>query len=273
MEPYLKSSFRSSKILTQIFSTSFSASTGMIAKEIRQDIYNIYGLVRIADEVVDTYAGRQALDILDELEADVYRAIKLGFSANIIVQSFSETARKYNIPNSLIKPFFASMRMDLVKKTYTPDQYKKYIYGSADVVGLMCLMVFVGADKKEYNRLEKGARALGSAFQKINFLRDIKDDYENRERYYFPIGDYQSFDNKYKIMIEKDIQRDLDLAKIYIKKLPENSQKATHLAFVYYTKVFKKIKKSDVSIIKTKRVRINNFYKLVILFGVKIGLI
>lgn len=272
METYTQTSEASSKLVTEYFSTSFSASTRMLAKEIRQDIYNIYGLVRVADEIVDTFLNPKALELLDELEADVYRTLKTGFSANIIVHAFCKTASQYNIPKSLIKPFFTSMRMDLADRTYTPKLYQTYIYGSAEVVGLMCLMVFVGGDLKEYKRLEKGAAALGTAFQKVNFLRDLKDDFETRGRHYFPVGTYESFNNSVKVKIEKDIAKDLKLARTYIAKLPENARKATLLAYVYYTRLQKKLVKAQAEDLKSKRLRIHNFKKLILFIGVQFGL-
>lgn len=273
METYLLASEKASKIVTEEFSTSFSSSSAMLDKAIRNDIYNIYALVRIADEIVDTYKGDNAKILLSELESDVYRAIKTGFSANIIVHAFAVTARTYAIPKSLITPFFASMCMDLTPQTYTNKKYKDYIYGSAEVVGLLCLLVFVGGDQKQYKKLQKGAMALGSAFQKVNFLRDIKDDYETRQRYYFPIGSYEEFDEKIKKNIENDIAKDLALAAKYVKRLPINARTATRLAYVYYVALHKKIIHSSAAQLKSRRIRINAAHKLRLLIMVRLGLL
>lgn len=270
MDDYRISAEKASKVLTQTFSTSFSSAITLFTEPVQQDIYNIYGLVRVADEVVDTYQGSDAGILLADLETEVYRALDRGFSANIIVQAFCETASKYSIDASLIGPFFESMRIDLTKKTFTNKEYKSYIYGSAEVVGLMCLKVFTGGDKERYRQLRGGAMALGSAFQKVNFLRDIKDDYETRGRYYFPEGSFQDFDEKQKQEVITDIKKDFQSASVAIEQLPDNARFATQLAFSYYNTLLSVIQRTPVSEIKKRRVSVSRFVKFRLLLKAKI---
>lgn len=233
----------------------------------RQYIYAIYGMVRIADEVVDTYRGKDVELIITALEKDVYEAIKRGYSTNPIIQSFAITARAYGIDRSLIAPFFKSMRMDLSPTLYSPSAYKEYIHGSAEVVGLMCLKVFCEGDEALYGKLEKGASALGSAYQKVNFLRDIAADYNELGRLYFPGITFETFNEKAKESIIKDIEKDFALAKKAIPKLPESSKKAVTLSYDYYSELLRKIKKTPAETLKRKRVRINNVRKALLLAG------
>lgn len=270
MTDYDIASEGSSKVVTETFSTSFSSAITLMSKDIRQDIYNIYGLVRIADEIVDTYQGKDAGKLLNDLEADVYATLKIGFSANIIVHAFALTANKYNIGKDLIKPFFHSMRMDLTKKAYTQKEYREYIYGSAEVVGLMCLKVYVGGDQKEYKKLEKGASALGSAFQKVNFLRDVKDDYETRGRFYFPGLKLGDFNDSSKAEIIKDIEKDFKVAKASIAHLPKNSRFATALAYDYYQELLKELKKKSAAELLQRRISVSKATKLKLLAKAKL---
>lgn len=271
MEDYIKSSELASKDVTETFSTSFSSAITLFSKSIRQDIYNIYGLVRIADEIVDSYQGDEAEVILNQLEQEVYQSISRGFSANVIVQSFCITASKYSIDKSLIEPFFLSMRMDLTKKTFSKNEFKTYIYGSAEVVGLMCLKVFVDGEDKEFNNLKEGACALGAAFQKVNFLRDIKDDHDTRGRYYFPLGSFEKFDGKVKSAIIDDIENDFKVARVAIEMLPKNARFATRLAYDYYSQLLTKLKDTPVDEIKNSRISVSKKVKLKLLMRAKLA--
>lgn len=271
MEEYSLSSGCASKVVTQTYSTSFSSAISLFSTDIQQDIYNIYGLVRVADEIVDTYQGRDSGKILNDLESEVYEALKRSFSSNVIVQAFVDTARKFSITVELIAPFFESMRMDLTKKVYSEQDYKLYIYGSAEVVGLMCLKVFVQGDARQYQQLKQGASALGAAFQKVNFLRDIKDDYETRGRYYFPIGSYKTFSEDAKQAIVADIEKDFALAKKSIDELPENAKYATTLAYKYYQKLLKILRNTPSEEILKSRVSVGRFTKLRLLTTTKIA--
>lgn len=271
MELYTDVSFAASKLVTERYSTSFGSSTKLFPKQLRQYIYAIYGLVRIADEVVDTYRGRDVEVIIDALEKDVYAAIKRGYSTNPIIQAFAVTARAYGIDRSLIAPFFKSMKMDLSPTLYTTKKYQDYIHGSAEVIGLMCLKVFCEKDQKQYDRLERGAIALGSAYQKVNFLRDIAADYHELGRLYFPDTTFETFDEKAKAKIIKDIEKDFALAAKAIPKLPDNSRQAVELSSIYYRALLDKIKKTPAETIKQKRVRINNFQKALLLAKARRG--
>jgi 15-cis-phytoene synthase len=271
MEDYTLSSERASKVVTQTFSTSFSSAISLFSPNIQHDIYNIYGLVRVADEIVDTYQGKDARKMLDALEQEVYATLVRGFSSNVIVHAYAETARKFLIDDTLIAPFFESMRMDLTKKKYNQDEYKTYIYGSAEVVGLMCLKVFVQGKARQYNALKPGASALGSAFQKVNFLRDIKDDYESRGRYYFPEGSFKTFNDSVKQAIIADIENDFAKAKKSIDKLPTNAKFATALAYKYYLQLLKVLKNTPAQEIVQNRVSVGRFTKLRLLVTTKIA--
>lgn len=270
MEEYTRSSELASRLVTQTFSTSFSSAIKLFSKTIQQDIYNIYGLVRVADEIIDTYRGPQAARLLDELEQEVYRTLKLSFSANIIVHAFCGTAQKFSIGKELIKPFFQSMRMDLTKKSFTATEYQQYIYGSAEVVGLMCLKVFVAGDQARYKSLRSGAAALGSAFQKVNFLRDIRDDYNTRGRYYFPVGSFQTFDEAIKNTIVRDIEADFKAARAAISQLPATARFATALSYDYYAKLLAQLKKTPAQAILNSRVSVSPRTKLMLLLKMKL---
>lgn len=261
MDLYTKTAYQASELLTKNYSTSFSMSCRLFDKSIRPDIYAIYGLVRIADEIVDTYMGNDCLQKIDELDKETLLAIDLGYSTNLIVHSFAITAKKYGIKKSIIKPFFKSMRLDINDKYKTSD-YLEYIYGSAQVVGLMCLMVFVNGDKNAYSKLESGAMALGSAYQKINFLRDVKEDYETLGRVYFPDFNPENFTLKDKHKIEADLSSDFNKASKYIKKLPDNSRFAVELSYQYYERLLKKAKKLSPERLMSQRISVNKLIKL-----------
>lgn len=262
MDEYDRSAFKAAQAVTTTFSTSFSMASRFFDVTTRQNIYNIYGLVRIADEIVDTYQGQDKEKIITQLEDEVYVSLERGYSANIIVHAFVVTARKYDITKKLITPFFDSMKMDLMKTTFNEKEYRGYIYGSAEVIGLMCLKVFV--DSKKYHELESGASALGAAFQKINFLRDIKDDYEMRGRYYFPLGSYNNFSDAAKDCIITDIEADLVKAKRALVHLPRTSRKAVAIALRYYELLLTQLKRTSTQELKKRRVRIPNYRKAVI---------
>lgn len=262
MELYTNTSYELSRILTLRYSTSFGSSTKLFTPRIQPHIFAIYGLVRIADEIVDTYSGKDQLKQLNQLEKETYTAIKIGYSTNPIVHAFALTAKKYGITKTLIAPFFASMRMDLKPQRYTKKLYEKYIYGSAEVIGLMCLKVFVEGDREEYSALEAGARALGSAYQKVNFLRDIASDYQERQRVYFPGVSYDSFDETSKQQILEDIKKDFLAARQSVDDLPKTARKAVKLSYSYYFELVKKLEATSAKTIKERRVRVPTMKKL-----------
>lgn len=265
MELYDQVAYETSKHLTLRYSTSFGISSRFFSKEMQPHIYAIYGLVRIADEIVDTYKGPGAAAALDELEQSTYDSLLSGYSTNLIIHSFVSTARKYGIDRTLLAPFFDSMRMDLAPQEYSASKYHAYIYGSAEVVGLMCLRVFCDGDDDEYERLRPGAAALGSAYQKVNFLRDLATDYKELGRLYFPGVTYEKFDESAKRDIIADIEKDFDKALPSLLKLPVSSRKATLISYVYYRELLKKLENTPASIIKTTRIRLPSRRKLVLI--------
>jgi len=265
VELYTRVSRDSSKLLTKQYSTSFSSATRLFSKSVQPHIYAIYGLVRIADEVVDTYRGKDVDVVIADLEAEVYTALKRGYSTNPIIHSFVITANAYGITKKLIHPFFVSMTMDLSPQTYTQKKYETYIYGSAEVVGLMCLKVFCEGDETKYVALEKGASALGAAYQKVNFLRDMAADYVELNRVYFPGVSFESFSEKDKASIVKDIEKDFKTAHKAIDRLPQSSQAAVSMSVVYYEALLKKLKRTPAAVLIKKRVRINNIVKTALL--------
>lgn len=261
LDDYSTSARLASRVLTETFSSSFGSAIQLFDQSIRQDIYNIYGLVRVADEIVDTYQGKDAGALLTQFEQEVYDALERKFSPNIIIQAFVETADEYHIGVDLLRPFFASMRMDLTDKSYTRKAYDTYIYGSAEVVGLMCLRVFVDGDEARYAELSDGAKALGAAFQKVNFLRDIRDDFITRGRYYFPYGSFESFDDNTKDQIIDEITNDFSKAKGYVNRLPKSARGATQLAFRYYSVLLNELRQSTAADITTRRLSVNSVEK------------
>ena len=261
MDQYNLVAGRVARLVTTSYSTSFGTATKLFSKAIRQDIYNIYGLVRIADEIVDTYLGSDAAQQLDALEQETYRALQYGYSANLIVHAFATTAQRYNIGKDLIKPFFYSMRLDTKPQHYTPELYARYIDGSAEVVGLMCLKVFV-TSKAEFSHLEPAARALGAAFQKVNFLRDLAADHANLERYYFPGSTFATFNDTVKATIIADIEADFAVARQAMAQLPSSARPAVTAAYNYYARLLKKLKQASAIDLLSKRLRVNNAVKL-----------
>lgn len=265
MDLYNETCFECSKVITNKYSTSFSLGIRAFDKKFQYPIYAIYGFVRYADEIVDTFHDRDKVRLIAEFRADTKKAIDYKISLNPVLHSFQEVVNKYHIDFDLIDAFLKSMEMDLDKTTYTDDSYKDYIYGSAEVVGLMCLRVFCEGDKKLFNDLLPMARSLGSAFQKINFLRDIKSDFEDRGRTYFPDVDFMKFTESDKEAIEKDIKIDFDDAFEGIKRLPEGSKLGVYIAYVYYLQLFKKIKKTPATIIADKRIRVSDTQKILLM--------
>ena len=262
MDLYNETCFECSKVITNKYSTSFSLGIKAFDKKFQYPIYAIYGFVRYADEIVDTFHDHDKLKLITQFKADTKQAINEKISLNPVLQSFQTVVNNYHIGFDLIEAFLKSMEMDLDKTSYTDDSYKEYIYGSAEVVGLMCLRVFCEGDKKLYDNLLPMARSLGSAFQKINFLRDIKADYEDRGRTYFPDVDFTKFTEADKTEIEKDIKVDFDDAFEGIKRLPQGSKLGVYIAYVYYLQLFKKIKNTPATIIANKRIRVSDTHKI-----------
>jgi 15-cis-phytoene synthase len=255
-------SFECSKNVTKSYSTSFSAAVKMLAPSIRQDIYNIYGFVRFADEIVDTFHDYNKEDLFDLFEKDLQTALENKISLNPILNSFQHTVHKYQIPNSMINAFMKSMRLDLIKTEYkTFEEYNEYIYGSADVVGLMCLKVFVNGDEAKYNELEHSAMRLGSAFQKVNFLRDLKADFEDLSRTYFPNTDLSKLDEESKNKIIQEIEADFEAGYQGIVNLPLEAKFGVYTAYIYYKKLLSKLKKTPSAEIKNTRIRVSDYQK------------
>ncbi len=259
-------SYSVSKMTTQKYSTSFSLGILALKPSIRSAIYAIYGYVRLADEIVDSFHGYNKEKLLKRLRKETLHALNERISLNPILQSFQETVNYYKIDKELIDQFLSSMEMDLQQIEYDSDLYKTYILGSAEVVGLMCLQVFTDGNKDKYAELKPYAMKLGSAFQKINFLRDLKEDYHILGRTYFPNVDISGFNNKIKYAIEKEIEEEFEEALIGIKKLPASSIFGVYLAYKYYLSLFKKIKKKSSKEILNGRIRIANSEKAFVAF-------
>lgn len=257
-----KVSFDCSRNVTQSYSTSFSSAVKMLAPSIRQDIYNIYGFVRFADEIVDSFHDYDKANLLQLFENNLYQALEDKISLNPILNSFQHTVTKYNIPVEMIDAFMQSMKLDLVKNEYTTKQeYQEYIYGSADVVGLMCLKVFVKGDKQKFDELKEAAMRLGSAFQKVNFLRDLKTDFEELNRTYFPDTDLNKLDEISKQKIIDEIEADFKAAYEGILHLPLEAKFGVYTAYVYYKKLLSKLKKTPSAEIKNTRIRVPDYQK------------
>jgi phytoene synthase len=254
-----------SKKLTRNYSTSFSLGIRLIDKDFRWAVYSIYGLVRVADEIVDTFHDQDKEILLEEFKRDTYKAIENKLSVNPILHSFQEAARQFGIGKDLIDPFFDSMAMDLNLKSHNENGYEEYIYGSAEVVGLMCLKVFCNGNKAEYDRLTTPARKLGAAFQKVNFLRDIKSDFEDRGRTYFPEINFHHFGEAEKQMIVDDIKVDFLEAYKGICQLPLNCRFGVYTAYRYYIKLLERLEQQPVSNLKTARVRVPDYTKISLL--------
>lgn len=257
-----KVSYECSKIVTQSYSTSFSLATKMLATSIRSDIYNIYGFVRFADEIVDTFHDYDKELLFDQFEESLEMALSNKISLNPILNSFQHTYHKFGIPHHLVASFMQSMRMDLTKKNYnTAEEFKAYIYGSADVVGLMCLRVFINGDEAKYEALKASAMALGSAFQKVNFLRDLKADHDGLERSYFPNTNFLELDEASKHRIVDEIKADFAIGFEGITKLPVEAKFGVYTAYKYYYKLLEKLQKTPSLEIKNARIRVPNYQK------------
>ena len=257
------SSFECSKLITRTYSTSFSIATKLLAPSIRPDIYNIYGFVRYADEIVDSFLDYNKEVLLDRFEDEYYTSLREGISLNPIINSFIKTVKKHNITDDMVSAFLKSMRLDLTKNDYnTQKEYEDYIYGSADVVGLMCLKVFVGGDDKKYEELKSSAMSLGTAFQKVNFLRDLKDDYEALNRSYFPNVNISELTPNDKEAIVKEIESDFAKAYEGIVNLPVEARLGVYTAYVYYKKLLNKISKVSSDKILSTRIRVSNPNKM-----------
>jgi len=255
-------SYKCSKLVTKNYSTSFSLAVNMLSPSIRDAIYSIYGFVRFADEIVDSFHHYDKENLINDFEKEYYKAMEMGISLNPILNSFQHTVKHYNITDDLIQAFLQSMKLDLIKSNYnTQSEYEEYIYGSADVVGLMCLKVFVKGNNQKYEQLKNEAMRLGSAFQKVNFLRDLKDDNLVLNRNYFPGIDLKSFDENAKTAIINEIEEDFRIAFQGIVKLPIEAKFGVYTAYVYYKKLLKKLKNTPYYEIGNSRIRVSNYTK------------
>lgn len=263
---YNKISEESSKTITNVYSTSFSLGIKLFKPELRQPIYNIYGFVRIADEIVDTFHDYDKSRLLQKFREDTFEAIEMGISTNPVLNSFQQSVNKFNIDLELIDAFLKSMEMDLSISSHEKNSYDEYVNGSAEVVGLMCLKVFTQNNSKMYSELKPSAEKLGSAFQKVNFLRDLKDDIEERGRIYLPGVHKENEINDFnKNIFEKEIDEEFNEAHLGIMKLPFGVRLGVYLAYIYYLTLYRKLKGKSVEEIKTMRVRVPNFVKILLL--------
>ncbi|MBC7388641.1 MAG: phytoene/squalene synthase family protein [Opitutaceae bacterium] len=256
MELYNSTNLLCSKLITNRYSTSFSLGIKALHNKFRMSVYAIYGFVRFADEIVDTFHDSDKAELLKEFKKETYLAINRGISLNPVLHSFQFVVNKFGIERELIDAFLDSMEADLLDKKHDHNSYNTYIYGSAEVVGLMCLRVFCEGNKVQYDSLKPFAQRLGAAFQKVNFLRDVKSDYQERGRVYFPGVNFSGFSTEAKNSIESDIAEDFKISLQGIKKLPMGSRFGVYLAYVYYKSLFNKIKRMPVARIQNERVRI-----------------
>ena len=255
-----------SKVVTESYSTSFTLATKMLDSSIRQDIYNIYGFVRFADEIVDSFHDFDKQDLLNLFELDLKKSIKDKISLNPILNSFQKTFNKYEIDYKLVNSFLKSMKWDLNKKQYlNKEEFNEYVYGSADVVGLMCLKVFVKGNQIQYNELKPYAMSLGSAFQKVNFLRDLKADHDGLNRSYFPNLNIEKFDEESKKIILNEINKDFSHALKGIFLLPSSARFGVYTAYKYYLKLLNKLRNTNPLKIKSTRIRVPNYQKINVL--------
>ncbi|WP_223818108.1 phytoene/squalene synthase family protein [Mucilaginibacter rubeus] len=261
MNLYDEACFECSKLITKKYSTSFSLGIKTFDKSFRYPIYAIYGFVRYADEIVDTFHDYDQQQLIDRFSDETFRAIKEGISTNPVIHSFQQIVNQYHIDHELIRAFLRSMAMDLDNKAYDKESYQTYIYGSAEVIGLMCLRVFT-SDDVLYQSLIPKARSLGAAFQKVNFLRDVKADYTERGRTYFPGIDFNNFTEQDKLTIEAEIKHDFDEAFEGIKRLPVGTRLGVYIAYIYYLQLFKKISYTPANVILQKRIRVSDARKM-----------
>jgi phytoene synthase len=260
-----------SRTLTTAYSTSFSAAIRLLHKDLRPHVFNIYGFVRLADEIVDSFHEHDKTYLLSQFKSETYCAIETRINLNPILNSFQRTVNDFSIDRTLIESFFQSMEMDLTAKTYDQRSYGKYIYGSAEAVGLMCLHVFCQGKKGLYDELKTSARSLGAAFQKVNFLRDIKADYSELSRMYFPGCSFSGFTQAAKKEIENDIENDFQRALAGILKLPVKAKFGVYIAYRYYFSLYQRIKKMQPERILQERVRIPNYQKALLVLRAKIN--
>lgn len=266
MDLYNEISFTTSKLITKKYSTSFSIAVGTLPDEMRQAIYSIYGFVRLADEIVDTFHDADQALLLDDFEKEYYKTLQQGISMNPVLHSFAITVTKYQFPDELVDSFLKSMRADLSKQVYeTNSELDNYIHGSANVVGLMSLLVFLDGNKQRYNELKEPAMKLGAAFQKVNFLRDLKADSHELNRLYFPDVEISNFNEEVKVQLIEDIENDFDEAEKGIKELPGKSKLAVYIAFVYYKKLLQKLKQTPADKIVKTRIRVPDSVKFILL--------
>jgi len=262
---YEKTTFGCSRLITQCYSTSFTLGIKTLDRKFHDPIYGIYGFVRYADEIVDTFHDFDKKTLLDRYKDETFRAIEEGISLNPVIHSFQKVVRQYKIEKELIEAFLYSMEMDLYNIAYDSKTYSKYIYGSAEVVGLMCLRIFCEGNEQLYDVLKGDAQSLGAAFQKVNFLRDLKSDFSERGRVYFPNVDFNDFSVDSKKQIEDDIQKDFDNAYRGIIGLPTGAKKGVYLAYIYYLKLFERIKRISATNIQQERIRVPDRVKIVLL--------
>lgn len=267
MELFKQTCLKCSKVITEAYSTSFTLGIKTLDRKFHMPIYAIYGFVRYADEIVDTFHDYDKRKLLAEFKRQTFEAIETGLSLNPVLHAFQCVVNEYKIDLSYIEAFLKSMEMDLDDQSYDRNLYEEYIYGSAEVVGLMCLKVFCEGDSEEFERLKKPACSLGAAFQKVNFLRDMKSDYDDRGRVYFPKVEYTKFNNASKAEIEADILKDFNEAYKGILALPRGARMGVYLAYVYYLKLFKKIQNLPATHILSERVRVPDNTKLALLLG------
>jgi phytoene synthase len=264
MDLYNETCFECSKLVTTKYSTSFSTGIKAFDKKFRNPVYGIYGFVRLADEIVDTFHDHNKQQLINDFRVETFKSIEQKISLNPILNAFQEVVNEYDIAVDLIDAFLLSMEMDLDKKNYDTESYKTYIFGSAEVIGLMCLKVFCGDDEQLYRQLLPNACSLGSAFQKVNFLRDVKADLEERGRTYFPGINFKNFTEQDKYRIEADIKKDFDDGFEGIKQLPQGCRLGVYIAYSYYFQLFKKISKIPAAKLMKKRVRISDTRKMTI---------
>jgi phytoene/squalene synthetase len=262
MELFDKSALKSSKVITNLYSTSFSLGIRTLSKKYRDPVYAVYGFVRYADEIVDTFYNTNQRALLEKFKSETYEAIAKKISLNPVLHAYQLVVHKYHFEDELTRAFFHSMELDLDKSKYDAQGYDEYIYGSAEVVGLMCLHIFTEGNETEYQKLKPYAKRLGAAFQKVNFLRDLKSDYQERGRIYFPGVDFTHFTDADKKIIEEDIQQDFDEALKGIRMLPAGARLGVYLAYTYYLRLFKKIKAHPAKMVQSTRLRISDNYKL-----------
>ncbi|MBX0334528.1 phytoene/squalene synthase family protein [Pontibacter sp. HSC-14F20] len=267
MDLFKDTCLKCSKLITEAYSTSFTLGIRTLHRKFHDPIYAIYGFVRCADEIVDTFHDYDKRKLLDQFSQQTFEAIEQGISLNPVLHAFQCVVNEYKIDRAYIEAFLKSMAMDLDDHVYDPALYKEYIYGSAEVVGLMCLKVFCEGDEEQFERLKKPASSLGAAFQKVNFLRDMQSDFKDRGRVYFPAVDIHTFNNVCKAQIEADIAKDFEDAYAGILALPRSARMGVYLAYVYYQKLFRKIKGLPATHILNERVRVPDNTKFALLLG------